>query len=473
MKRLIALLIAALMVPTLVAGCGSSGTTGTDQSAASTVSAPAASSAAASTAPTADTKKDVKGKLTIQSWNFAYGSFGSEPDPIKSLKKFQDYFKTFYPNIEPEFTMVQYTDHYNKLKVDFAAGEGPDVIGIQAGAPMVEFKPFLAPVNKYAERDWGADWQTKFADGAFTQINQLGKDILGIPVIMSYAGQMWYSQTLLDKYRLQAPKTWDELKGVAKTLRDNKELPLVIGAKDQWIDLDIYNVMANGISRGKIYDAVEGKTPWTDPDLLKAFDYWQKLFTEKIVQDGALGVNMYMEAYSIWKSDKGDCKAPLQINGSWEMGSLSKADPSYDKTATFKKSVALFPSLSADGKPSPMVSTPDVIFAMTSVSKNPDAAWAFMRWSASEEGQQANADGLSGFPAWKATKAKIEMTPDLKVAYENYMTWAKDSVAGYREIPYPELKQALADNLQLLAASKVTPQQAAEAVEKASKAQKR
>lgn len=248
---------------------------------------------------------------------------------------------------------------------------------------------------------------------------------------------------------------------------------MVTGAKDSWINLDIYNVIANGINRGKLYDAVEGKTPWTDPDLVKAFDYWQKLFTEKIYQDGALGINMYSEAYSIWKNDKGDCKAPMHTNGSWEMGSLASSDPAYETTKTFKKDVALFPSVSADGKPCPMVSTPDVIFSMTSVCKDQEAAWAFIRWCASEEGQQADADGLAGFPVWKGVQPTIEMTPDLKNAYDKYMAWAKDSVAGYREIPYPELKQVLSDNLQLLAASKVTPQQAADAVEKASKEQKR
>lgn len=214
MKRLVSLLLAVAIVLTLFSACGGSNSGSKEQSSAANTDNGVSTAKSENTAA-ADTKsaeKGAAGKLVVQSWNFACGSFTQESDPVKANQKYAEYFKKFYPNVEPEFNFVQYTDHFNKLKVDFAAGEGPDVIGIQAGAPMIEFKPFLQPLASFAERDWGKDWKSKFADGAFTQIDQVGAECFGIPIIMTYAGQMWYSQTILDKYGLKAPATWDELK---------------------------------------------------------------------------------------------------------------------------------------------------------------------------------------------------------------------------------------------------------------------
>ena len=86
---------------------------------------------------------------------------------------------------------------------------------------------------------------------------------------------------------------------------------------------------------------------------------------------------------------------------------------------------------------------------------------------------QAMADGFAGFPAWKSIQPKAEMSPELRNIYTKYEKWAETNVAGYRQIPYTDLLKAIDDNLQLLATSAETPQQACEAVEKASQAQKR
>lgn len=476
MKKFISLLIASVMLIGIMVGCGTSSTSQTETT-QSVADSETNKDATTTTAAPADKRAEVSGNLVVQSWQ--YGGVAPDvevtTDNEKNLKNLQDYFNKFYPKINAQFQFAQYSDHFTKLKIDLASGTGPDVIGIQVGAPLEEFKPFLQPLAPYAEKEWGADWKSRFIPSAFTQIDQSGaKEEYAMPMSMLFAGTMYYSQTLLDKAGLkQAPATWDELKTAAKALRDSKQMPLVTGAKDAWINLDVFLVMAADINSQKIYDAIDGKGTWTDPDVVKAFDFWQKLFTEKIYQDGAVGLNMYNEAVSLWRDDKGNCIAPLHTNGSWEMGSFSSANPNLKNFASFNRGVARFPGVKGDGQPCPILSSPDVVWAMNKDTKNAEAAWSFIKWQADEEGQQCLANGLAFFPVKVGVAPTVDMSPELKAIYNQFIDWGKTAVGGYREIRYPELKQALCDTLQLLATSSITPQKAGEAVEKASKAQKR
>ena len=451
MKKLICILLAALLIASLAA-CGG----GDSQSGGSTADNPS-------------------GKLVVQSWQLGIGPFQGQTDGQAAYSAFADYFMEFYPDIEAEIVHVAYTDHFNRLKVDFASDIGPDVIGLQTGAPLSEFKSYLADMEPLALRDMGDGWRDIFVGGALDGLDIEGIGFVGFPNFLSFAGQMWYAGTMLDSAGVSAPpKDFNELKDAAHKLRDAGYLPMIIGAKEDWINLDCFMVIASDFDRKNLYDAIEGDASWTTPEMIGAFNMFQKLFEEGIFQDGALGVNVYMEGYSLWADDDGHGLGGLHINGSWEMGASSYNNPNYDTYISYDRGVARFPDMNGDGKPCPMTAAPDAIYCITSVSNNVEAAWAFIRFLVNEEGMQVSADAMSGFPANKNFSPQIEMSPELKKVFDTISELAAgDGVAGYREIAYPELKQALADQLQLLAASATTPEDAAAAVQSASDAQSR
>ena len=53
------------------------------------------------------------------------------------------------------------------------------------------------------------------------------------------------------------------------------------------------------------------------------------------------------------------------------------------------------------------------------------------------------------------------------------MKQADNNVAGYREMSYPDLKQAISDQLTSLAIGDTTPEEAAKTIQQASEAQER
>jgi ABC-type glycerol-3-phosphate transport system substrate-binding protein len=450
LRSILCILIAVSMLFAF-AGCGKSGSD--DKTAATT----------------AEEKKDVTVaettaaepvEIVFQTWNLS----------VEDFAKQLEVFNSENPNINVKYNTVPYTDHFAKMKVDLASGGGADVYSIQSGASAVEFKEFMEPIGLFAEKAIGADWKSKFVDEAIKQASVAGEPV-GVPFGLGKAGTLWVNKTILDKYKIEIPKTYDEFKKAAQVLRQNKELPFCIGAKDTWVDFDVFMAIANDFNAAKFYAAIEGKEKWTDSDLVKAFEAWQKLFTDKVAQDGALGMNMYNDTVDLFVQNK----APIIPLGEWMLNSYTAgADTQFVKNLGSTVYTAMrIPDMNGDGKVCPLTGYIDTIEVINKNSKHKDEAMTFIKWLTMGTGYQHYMDILLDGPSVKGTAADgKDFNPQLLDNVKLYADWNSD-IAGYRNIPYPEIGKALGDNLQALVGGQLTPQKAAEAMEKVSKSIKR
>jgi len=405
-------------------------------------------------------------KITWWSWNGGPPVAGAQlGDPPQLVVEFN---KT-HPDIQLDWKFYQYNDYLNALKLAVASGEGPDLFGLQAGALVNEYNEFTEDLNPYANKDLGANWQDQYYALGFGGVT-IGDKLPGMPIFNSAAGQLWYNKTILDKYNLQPPATLDEWVSVCKTLADNGETCFVHGAKDAWVNFDMYIALANELAPGKIYEAEAGKVPWTDPDLVKAMDLWGEMFKNGIMQKGALGISQYPDANDIWDAGK----AAMILFGMWNDSVMTKTalatmQKQLGLTETFEFLPILFPDVNGDGKPGQLFGGPDVVLSMSSTSKNKDAAWEFIKWAASKEGgQKIMADNVS-IPAMKGlTLNDSDISTDAQKANLKQQLVDLENAAGKREFVYPELKTALGDALQNVASGTQTSQQALEAVEQVS-----
>lgn len=397
--------------------------------------------------------------VTFQTWS---------PGP-ENFAEIEKVFEAKNPDIDIEFIFAPYTDHIQKLKIDLAAGEGPDVFGIQVGTAMAEFHNFLAELTPYARKEW-TNWPADVNSFAQSLLSEQGK-YYGMPLGTAYAGLMWADRLWLSKYGLQIPKNLDDLRNVSKVLRSNGDLPVVLGAKDDWINIDTWMNIANDINPAKLYAAIDGKTAFTDSDMVESFRIWQLLFTESIIQDGALGVNMYNDTTDLFAAEG---KVPVCFNGSWEIACfLSPNSAIYknfnDGTHEF---VPFRLDWNNDGKAAPLTSSVDVVLCINKNSKNPEAAWRFIAGMI-QDGQSFLVNKLQYFPSLTTIKFTSPISDLGRQAFNAVADWGQNNVAGYRENPYAELKQAIADNLKALALNQVTPAQAAAAIERVSQSTKR
>ena len=402
--------------------------------------------------------------VKFQTWNP-----GDEEYTHAMLEKFEEE----HPDIQIDYTFMPYTDHVEKLKVDLSAGDAADVYGVQTGAMYKEFRDFEEDLTPYLVKEYGDDWASNYNEYAMSLLKGDDGEYYAVPLGLSYAGYVWANMKYFDKYGLELPTNYDELKEVCKTFRDNGEYPLVIGAKDSWINIDTWMNIAADINTEKLYSAIEGETPFTDEDLVQSFQIWQNCFTDGVFQDGALGVGMYTDSTDMYQKEG---SVPRILNGSWSLGAYMDSDEQsqevYNGEGANHKIFLM--DWNNDGKIAPVEEAVDVSLAINNQSKVKDAAWTFVDWMIHEGADTLVNGQLQYMPARNDMELNVEGlnengTENLEYCVEQ----GKNNVGGYREMAYAELKETISNELTELALGDVTPEEAADTIEAASQAQER
>ena len=402
--------------------------------------------------------------VKFQTWN---------PGTEEYVGEMIDKFEEEHPDIEVQHIYMPYTDHVEKLKVDLSAGDAADVFGVQTGAMYKEFRDFEEDLTPYLVKEYGDDWASNYNEYAMSLLKGDDGEYYAVPLGLSYAGYVWANMKYFDKYDLELPTNYDELKAVCQTFRDNGEYPLVIGAKDSWINIDTWMNIAADINTEKLYSAIEGETPFTDEYLVQSFQIWQNCFTDGVFQDGALGVGMYTDSTDMYQKEG---SVPMILNGSWSLGAYMDSDEQsqevYNGEGANHKIFLM--DWNNDGKIAPVEEAVDVSLAINNQSKVKDAAWTFVDWMLHEGADFLINGHLQYMPARNDMELNVEgLNENGAENLEYCVEQGKDNVGGYREMAYAELKETIINELTELALGDVTPEEAAETIEAASQAQER
>lgn len=450
-KGCLALLLALMLVLPMVA-CGGDG--GTESTAPE---APTETGDEAAAPEGSEESEPIK--LVFRSWN---------PNE-NSIKPAMDAWKALNNGIEVEFQGVDYADHIQTLKVDMAAGTGPDIFGLQDGALMTEFSEFTMDISDRAATTWGDDWMTaKFNSLYMDRIKGKLGTYYGVPLGGTSAGYMFSNSAVFEEFGLEVPKTFDDMKAVCQTLRADGSHPLLADVSQEWIALDVFMSIAGDLNQEKFYSAIEGETEWTDADIVEMFEIWSQLFTEGVLVDGVMGgIDTY--EYFVTQTN-----AAMMWEGSWFYTTMATSETliaAMDEGANISTFTL---DWNGDGTPGPVTTGPDVVVAINKDSPNADAAWEFVSFLVTEGVSKMIDTNLSYIPATTDYVLPAENFNEQAVAHFNFVVdKCNDGTAGYREIPYPDLKAELAQQLQRLGLGDTTPQEAAEMVEAASQAQAR
>ena len=202
--------------------------------------------------------------------------------------------------------------------------------------------------------------------------------------MISGGGSIWYNKNIFDKAGITAaPTTLDEWKDDCTKIKAIGVTCFVQGAKDDWVNLDVYQTIINEITPGTFYKALDGKAKFDSPDFVKAFSDWKELFTDGIIQPGALGVTQYPDANDLF--NKG--QAAMIAFGSWNNSQMTKtalaaSAKTYGDQLTSQVFLpADFPDVVGGAKETGrLFGGPDVGWAVSAKSAKKDAAFTFVQW---------------------------------------------------------------------------------------------
>jgi multiple sugar transport system substrate-binding protein len=133
---------------------------------------------------------------------------------IKTLNSQIEEFMSKYPNIKITVETLTYDVVYQRMMAGINSDTVPNIFnGIEGHIAFMQSKNALAPVNDLIDEMGGEDaFITKYLDWAKKDGN-----IYGVPDWALHQG-VWYRKDLFEKYNIDIPKTWDELRQAAKKL---------------------------------------------------------------------------------------------------------------------------------------------------------------------------------------------------------------------------------------------------------------
>ncbi|MET4782261.1 extracellular solute-binding protein [Glaciihabitans sp. UYNi722] len=427
--------------------------------AAVTVIAIAAVGMTACSTGSSTTSSSAKQTINWWSWN---------PDNTQD-KAWITAFEKEHPNITVKHRFIQIADYPNAVRLAATSGSGPDVFGLQVGAMTTQFAPLTADLAPLAAKNIGADWKSKL--NATDQLVVSGKQV-GLPWMITGGGLVWYNKTIFDKAGATPPTNLAEWQTACAKIEAIQVKCFIQGAKDDWVNLDVYQTIANQITPGTFYKAVNGKASFNSADFTKAFTIWKSLFSDGIIQSGALATTQYPDANDAF--NKG--QAAMIAFGTWNDDHMTTATLAAN-TATYgdqiKSSVFVpiaFPDVVGGAKETGrLFGGPDVGWAISAKSTKQAAAFTLVQWLTSSKTAQTMMATSLQTPALKSVPVPDTGLADPAVQKPALAEQAKQigNLIGSRQITNADVATALSQALSSVASGQMTPAAASASVQKA------
>lgn len=383
-------------------------------------------------------------------------------------------FEEENPDIHVDFKVYNYNDYLNALRPGLTATSGPDVFQVAPGAMLANYGPLAVDLTPYAQESLGEGWADEFNETAISQLSFEGAQA-ALPTYLSAAGYIYYNNTLVEDLGITVPTTVPEWAQTCETVTAAGYTCLAQGAKDAWVNLDVFLALANSVAPGSIYDAIDGTASWTDDDFVTAMEAWSSLFTDGIVGSGATAQTEYPDAFNEFLQNE----AVFIAMGTWNTpGTQTNAGVAVSQEGVETEIDGIFlsapfPAATADAEPTQPFGGTANGWAISAKSDTPDAAFSLIEFLSAGGGQDM-IGSVASFPALQSAEVSTDDVIDpSQVEDISELQDSLNDLVGYREIPYPDLSAAMGQALSAVAAGTQSPTDALEAIQTASDAVQR
>nr|WP_255622539.1 extracellular solute-binding protein [Tessaracoccus sp. OS52] len=380
-------------------------------------------------------------------------------------------FQDANPGTTIDATIFNYPEYLVDLQTRASSNTFPDIVGLQPGALTQQYRSNLMPLQDCAASTWGEDWQEMFYPIGIEQAragNPEGdENFYSLPILVQTVN-LWANTQLFEEAGQEIPQTWDELKAVVEAMEGNGYAPFMLPAKDGWLRNAVFLQIANNVEPGLVYQAEDGEADWTSPELIEAFDYFGRLFSEGIAQDGAIGLDAYPSGANQFEAGNA---AMIPLGAWW----IQQSDPTKDQSTIPALSVGmegyepfLFPTLPGGAAESQFVGGIDVSLGISANSENPELACAVLTdWIAGDGGQKL-IDTMNDIPAVKGLNPSEFTSEKQEAIWDTFVNDWLPEVKYSRYFDDPKLDQAVSDALAAVATGEQTAEEAAAAVQSVS-----
>ena len=217
---------------------------------------------------------------------------------------------------------------------------------------------------------------------AFAKAASFKGQVVGMP-LRSHAQLFFYRKDILAELGMQPPKTWDDVVAAGKAMREKRRdiEPLALYFHNDGNRQNLFQ-WANFVwsAGGKILDG-NNRPAWTSPEALEATEFYVGLLTrDKIANPASLSF-VEQDARISFQQGK---SAMIPI---WWWAYSPMITPSQSVLKPEQVGFAGMPAY----KGRTVTAAITMPFSISKYSKNPDAAWEFLKWVSNPELDKRNA----------------------------------------------------------------------------------
>lgn len=281
-----------------------------------------------------------------------------------------DAFAKKYPKIVLDFQTAPAGEQYNqKLNTLMSAGESPDIF---FDGP---------PINLHAKNGYLMDLTDQPAlqevsDKFKAAYQYEGKTYVYAPD--AWIGGVFYNKKLFEKAGVKVPETWDEFLEVCKKLKAAGIKPLAVSAAQGGLNNFVYWLhMIDVLTGNPRFDLEidEGKHTYAEGYTGPITNWYNDLVKPGYITQEMVGINDDQRMNEFVTE-----KAAMTINGPWAINGIREKNPNLDFDS--------FPFVGRKAEEKWSIGAINVGIAISSKTKNKDAALAFLNFFSSDEGLQ-------------------------------------------------------------------------------------
>jgi len=393
------------------------------------------------------------GRATVTFWHHQTVAEGP-----KIIQQAVDRFKASHPGVDVEVVPINNDAYKTKIKVAIGAGQAPCVFPSWGGGTLREYikASQIIDLTPYMTRD---NYKERFLEASFTQITFDGR-IYGVPVENTSLAVILYNKAIFEQLHLEIPRTYGELLGVVRTLKQRGVAPFALANKPKWPGSMYFMYLVDRLAGPETFAraaAREGAT-FEDPVFVEAGRRIQDLVRAGAFQEGFNGLDF----------DPGGTrallysgKAGMELMGTWEIGAIKGENPVF-----YEKNLDFFPFPAVEGgkgDPRNIVGTVgDNFYSIGASCKRPDEAFALIQTLIDDTSVELRARAgrvppVRGFatadPVLRKILGLVQEAPHVQLWYDQYLP--------------PAVAEAHKDTSQALFALTATPEEAARTLERA------
>jgi multiple sugar transport system substrate-binding protein len=362
---------------------------------------------------------------------------------IEKIQEVEKAFEKQHPDIDLVLDEIPFPQQHDKIISLDLAGMPPDIINV-SGAWVTEFAEagIIEPINDRI-KSLPQEFQDNI-DGPMS-IPWKGKRY-GMPITNGNIA-LYYNKKMLEEEGIEPPTTWDELVVASKKLTNTSKNQYALTGNiavepPTAISYEVLPFILQ--AGGEILE--DGKAVFNSPEGVEGLEFYKSLIKEyKVTTPGEMTAGEKEK-----RSNFSAGNTAFMFEGPWGVGIQQKANPDLEfgvvplPKGKTHGTIALGTQLSIAAK-----------------SKNKDAAWEFLKFLGSAEGQKVWDQATNYFPYNKETMKMdfIQNDKYLKVFADQFETSNVEVIDNY--LPEADnLRKIFTNEIQAFLEDKKTAQEA-------------